>query len=269
MFGLWWITLASALPPAPRIALGLDVTEDPSGVLCYPSGLQVRVAQREGSELAAVSMVLEGGASLEDDTTRSAAHMLEHLWFQSSPGGGPTVWRRGSGLALDATTRADVTTFTTVGAAADLDRLLALEAARLTDPLQGVTDAQLAHEKRIVAAELGLRGEHSARLAAQSLGALLYDSSHPYFQTIAGSADVDARGQRLALAENPLETHLAGVLGEKLALVSTSVDLDTGRSREGHEREGEGHQEAGANHPCQLSQAPFQQADRRISGSYQ
>ena len=158
MFGLWWITLASALPPAPRIALGLDVTEDPSGVLCYPSGLQVRVAQREGSELAAVSMVLEGGASLEDDTTRSAAHMLEHLWFQSSPGGGPTVWRRGSGLALDATTRADVTTFTTVGAAADLDRLLALEAARLTDPLQGVTRlAEHPGPRHAVAGQRGAR----------------------------------------------------------------------------------------------------------------
>ena len=190
MIAWLWMAPALALPPAPKMALSLNVAEDPSGVLCYPSGLQVRVAQRAGTGLASVSMVLEGGTSLEDASTRSAAHMVEHLWFQSSPGGEGSVWSQEPGVAFDATTRTDVTTFTTVGPSADLGQLLSLEAARLTDPLQGITEATLTREKRVVAAELGLRGEHTRHLALQQLNALLFPEAHPYHQTIGTSDDV-------------------------------------------------------------------------------
>jgi len=184
--------LSWATPPAPKLSLALSVSSDPAGTLCYPSGLQVRVAQRQGDGLAAVSMVLEGGTALETDATRSAAHMVEHLWFRSAEEGGLSLWQRQAGLALDATTRTDVTTYTTVGSAGDLEGLLAEEARRLADPLQGITEDDLASEKRIVAGELGLRGEHGSRIALQQLDALLFPAGHPYHRPLATSADVEA-----------------------------------------------------------------------------
>jgi zinc protease len=184
----------AAMPAAPKIGVKLSVQPPVAGTLCYPSGMQVRLEERAGTGLASVTAVLDGGTSLEDDTTRSAAHVVEHLWFQSSPGGGPSLWSREAGLELDATTQRDVTTYSTVGAAADLKGLLELEAHRLTDPLQGIDEAILDAEKRVVRSELGLRGEHGARLAMQQLDAVLYPEGHPYRSVVATSAHVDALG---------------------------------------------------------------------------
>ena len=222
----------AGLPAAPKLGMGLTVPPPVAGTICYPSGMQVRLEQREGTGLASVTTVLDGGKALEDEATRSAAHLVEHLWFQSTPDGGPRVWDRSAGLALDATTRRDVTTYTAVGAVADLEGLLALEAARLADPLQGIDEATIEREKHVVRSELGLRGEHGQRLALQQLDAVLYPEGHPYRGVIATSAHVSALGMEqlrayIERAYQPQRTTLSVVadlpLSEQQALVIAAL----------------------------------------------
>lgn len=215
----------AALPAAPKVQLHLQVPATDAGSLCYPSGLQVRLEQRPGTGLASTTMVLDGGTSLETDATRSAAHVVEHLWFQSTPDGGPRLWDRAAGLALDATTRRDATTYSAVGATADLDGLLALDAARLRDPLQGIDEATLAREAAIVRSELGLRGEHGGRLALQQLDAVLYPEGHPYHGSITTSGQVDA------LTLESLQTYVEQAYRPERVTLSVVADLPLQRQQ--------------------------------------
>jgi predicted Zn-dependent peptidase len=139
-------------------------------------------------------MAVEGGTSAETDQTRGAAHVVEHLWFQSHPGGGPRVWDRVAGLEVNGSTRADATTFTTIGAVTDLEALLALEGQRLTDPLQGVTEADVAAEREVVASELLMRGEHALRAANRYLDEALFPADHAYAHGTATIAQTRALG---------------------------------------------------------------------------
>lgn len=183
---------ALALPPAPKVVARYSVPELRQRELCYPSGLRAHLVERADSGLAAVSSVVGAGTADESAEQRGAAHLVEHLWFHARPGDGPRVWDRSAGIVLDASTWHDATTYTTIGAASDLEKLLAIDAARLNTPLAGVDAASLDLEKRIVKDELQYRGEHGTRMALDRLHGMLFPEGHPYRHTIATSADVDA-----------------------------------------------------------------------------
>jgi zinc protease len=135
----------AAMPPAPPAKAEIAGTLPAMNVLCWPSGLQVVVVRDDAARHVALTMVLDGGASAEDPSARGAAHLLEHLWFRSTPGtGGVSIWDGSAGLSISASTRLDSTVFTTIGASSDLPALLALEGQRLVDPLVGVTAAIVA-----------------------------------------------------------------------------------------------------------------------------
>lgn len=182
----------AAVPKAPPLKLSAHVPKPVGSELCFPSGLRVLTVQRHGTGLAAVTTVIDGGRAEESLETRGAAHLLEHLWFRSAPGGGLPLWDRASGLILDGATYRDATVYSTVGAAADLPGLLALESARLLNPLEGITPEIVSQEKEIVTSELLWRGEHSTRQVDRSLEQALYPSGHPYHESTATVAQVEA-----------------------------------------------------------------------------
>jgi predicted Zn-dependent peptidase len=193
----WLLSAAHAAPAVPKLDLprpawSLDLYE-----ICLPSGLLVDIVRRPEAGVVAVTTVVGGGSAAETDATRGAAHLTEHLWFQSRPDGGPRIWDRAAGLQLDGATETDATVYATVGSPDDLAGLLALEVARLEDPLRGVTEEVVVAEQRVVASELQYRGEHSARAAIRWLDGALWPADHPYAASItslrqAGALDLAA-----------------------------------------------------------------------------
>ncbi len=171
---------AYALVPSPKVELAPIAYAEEGTVFCLRSGMRVVFAQRPESPVAVVAMVVAGGTSSETPDTRGAAHLVEHLWFRSHPGGGATIWDREPGLQIMATTRPDATVYSTVGARADLEKLLVLEAQRLLDPLQGITAADTLAERDVILDELYVRGAHGERAAQAYLDAALFPQEHPY-----------------------------------------------------------------------------------------
>jgi len=183
---------AHALPTAPKVVATYSVPQLAQRELCYPSGLRAHLVEQPASDLAAVASVVGAGTASEAKGQQSAAHMVEHLWFHARPGDGLRIWDQTAGLAITASTHHDVTTYTTVGSPNDLEGLLRIEAVRLTDPLVGVTEAELTLEQQVVKDELLYRGEHGLRMAVSHLDGMLFPEGHPYRHTIATGPDVDA-----------------------------------------------------------------------------
>lgn len=184
----WFATLASAAPPAmPKLEMPAVVYDLDAYEMCYPSGLLVHVVRRPESDVVAIGTVVGGGTSVETPETRGAAHLVEHLWFRSRPGGGPRPWDLAAGLDVQGTTHADNTVYTTVGGPEDLPALLALEVQRLVDPLQGIDQAQIDGEARAVASEIAWRDENGNRAAHRLLDTQLWPGDHPYASSLSGA----------------------------------------------------------------------------------
>lgn len=182
----------AGLPVMPPSSFDFEPPPLDARELCFPGGLRLQLVQQPAGGAVAISTVVPAGSADETDETRGIAHLLEHLWLtRARPGGGPTVWDRAAGLELQGQTLRDATVYTTVGAAADLDRLLALEAARIVDPLAGVSPAALESEKRIVSSEAYFRGEHGARSALRALRRRLYPEGHPYRSGLPAPDELD------------------------------------------------------------------------------
>lgn len=179
--GLTWLGGALAgMPKQPPTDFDFHPPELVARDICFPSGLRLHLVQQGSHGAVALAMVVGAGAADEGPELRGAAHMVEHLWFHSRDDGRPSMWNQTAGLDLQGLTTRDATVYTTVGAIEDLDRLLAIEGERLADPLRGVTEAELEHEKRIVWSEALYRGAHGVRLARRLLDAAMYPEGHPY-----------------------------------------------------------------------------------------
>lgn len=174
------VTAAFAFPALPKMDRELPTWKTRAADICWPSGMRTVAVDRSGTGLAAITTVIHGGSAGETPEAPGAAHLLEHLWFRSPGPDGVTVADATVGIAADAETTQDSTVFTTVGPAADLRALLALEARRLTDPLAGITEEVFEAEKAVVMRELSYRGEHSERAALREIARQLYPDGHPY-----------------------------------------------------------------------------------------
>jgi zinc protease len=91
------------------------------------------------------------------------AHLAEHLAFRGAPDGRgrPRVFDQliASGMAFNAFTAHDHTDYWEIGKPEDLAAALSLEAARLRDPLAGVSEDDLAIERDVVVSEYRERFE--------------------------------------------------------------------------------------------------------------
>jgi zinc protease len=174
----------AALPPMPRIGVPVPTWTIDASEMCLASGLRVQVVQRPDTGVVAITTVVGGGTSAETAETRGAAHLVEHLWFRSHPGGAASPRERDAGVLLDGRTLHDATAFVTVGAPADLEGLLAMEVQKLVDPLQGIDAATVEDERAVVANELAWRGDATQRAALRYLDARLWPTGHPYATSV-------------------------------------------------------------------------------------
>ena len=150
-------------PKAPNLALTLKPFQLDTLVFDFPSGLRIMFQQDNTSPVVAVTTLLDVGASDDPETEAGMAHVLEHSWFLSSQEGASSVWtlqKSDMGCSLNASTGYDATTYMSVCPSTEIERLLRLNSALIMDPINGVTEEQLATELEVVRNEIRMRTEN-------------------------------------------------------------------------------------------------------------
>jgi predicted Zn-dependent peptidase len=146
-----------------------------------PSGLRVVVEQDDTSMLAGVSWVVDVGQVDSPLGRPELAHAVEHLVLGSPDDEGVSHWERLNALGaveVNGATSAELTTFQAFAPAQALDQLVAIELARMADPLRGASDELWARERKVVGEELDLRRDGTAATGTQLMMAALFPPTH-------------------------------------------------------------------------------------------
>ncbi|MFT3912898.1 MAG: insulinase family protein [Anaeromyxobacteraceae bacterium] len=130
----------------------------------YPTGMRLVAFQLQHMPEMMLSASYRVG-SVDDPKGRAGlAHLVEHLTYRARPGGGPRTWDRyeAMGIEFNALTYADSTDYVAVFPPSELQKVLALEAARLAEPLAGITERDFQAERQVVLRELAMRRDPAA-----------------------------------------------------------------------------------------------------------
>jgi predicted Zn-dependent peptidase len=160
-----------------------------------PSGLRLLLDEDPRATAAGVVSVVAGGASADPPGAEGLAHLVEHLTYRAVDAGaaGPSATRwdrlaRHASAEMNGFTTRDCLIFYEFGPAYHLDALVALETARLTEPLAGVDAEALAVERQVVGSEHLLREDPRAGgWAANLLIPQLFPPRHPYARSPGGT----------------------------------------------------------------------------------
>lgn len=154
------------------------------------NGMRIIVEEDHASPLVGVFTVVGVGSSGDPQGKEGLAHLLEHLAFRATPGNRDTAWNQleaaGIGM-LNASTSLDNTMYYEVGTKDLLPKLLAIDSARLTNPLLGVDEKTFAVEREVVRNELRQRGENAIGPAFNFLQEAAFPATHHYSRPIGGS----------------------------------------------------------------------------------
>lgn len=162
---------SGALPPA-----SLDVT---AASRTLANGLRVVVVDEPMASEVRVSVQLPVGSSGDPAAREGLAHLAEHVAFESSAEG-MTVGQQLQLVALEvnASTELDRTTFWSRGWARNLGAMLEVEALRLEQRCQGVSDEAFVRARDIVANEYRTRG--ATQIVSARLSSALAPAGHPF-----------------------------------------------------------------------------------------
>lgn len=195
-----------APPPPPRVSHPSLIHKQ------LPSGLMVLLEQDLNATAVGVVAVVRGGASADPAGKEGLGHLVEHLTYRAidpkpdaplplasdAPGGAThqTRWERlirYAAAGANALTGPDGISFFEFGPPSRLDWLLDVEAARLADPLAGITPAAVALERQIVGVEDALRQDPRAGgWVTHQMMPLLYPAGHPYGHSVGGTPETRA-----------------------------------------------------------------------------
>jgi len=189
--------LAACAPKAPSMQIILPSRQFTVDSLKLPSGLQVIVEEDPTARGVASALAINAGAADDPAELGGIAHFVEHLNFRAhAEGQAPLSTRLAlAGVGIwNAETTLDSTTYYEVGAPETLPAIIEMELARIVDPLQGVTEQQLALERGVVLGEIGFRDE-TGQLAEvrRTLLGQLFSPTHPYARGVGGTPESVAR----------------------------------------------------------------------------
>ena len=178
----------SSAPADPRLVPSNDPPSPPRTSFLFSSGLNLVVdPEARGTGLVGVVTLVEAGAGDEPPALSGLAHLAEHLVFEST---GPDHLRlarkvqRMGGIAINASTSADLTEFHALVPRSQALALLAAEVEALSRGTSGVTAEAFERERRVVLAERARRG-----VGAELLGVLaeaLFPVGHPMRNRVGG-----------------------------------------------------------------------------------
>jgi zinc protease len=149
--------------------------------LTCPSGLQVVVNEDRSSSLLVVAATYRVGGRGDPQGKAGLAHLVEHLTYRARLDEQSLSDRlTRAGAVFNAVTAADFTTYYAVAHKDRLDELLAVERARLSAPLLGLSEEVLAAERGVVRNEVFQNHNASVqRRIVDELLVSLYPSDHP------------------------------------------------------------------------------------------
>jgi len=177
---LIWIHAAFAATPPP-LDMGETSFRVEREVMCLPSGLRVLYHQQPSNPTVYWTTLVGVGSTSDPEGHEGLAHLVEHLWFDSTPF--RLVTDR---VASNASTNPDLTTYWSLGPDDLLEPLVRVESQRFGGALQGVTSPVVEREKGIVEAERRWRYENAA-LSGYAMLPSLFDPSHPYHRATIGT----------------------------------------------------------------------------------
>ncbi|HEX4422315.1 MAG TPA: insulinase family protein [Kofleriaceae bacterium] len=151
-----------------------------------PNKLKVAVMPDERVNLVSVDVRYLVGAADDPPGKTGLAHLVEHVMFaRRIDPGGPKIGDElsAAGLQYNAYTNEDSTHYYTIGLAASLDRILAIEARRMAMGCDGLDQATVDHERAVVLEEVAQRG--LAR-GLEPLYRELFGAAHAYGHTSGG-----------------------------------------------------------------------------------
>jgi zinc protease len=213
-------------PPSRDPSLGLSITTQ-----TLDSGLRVVIVRDPTLSEVQVTMRYAVGA-IEDGTTPGIAHLVEHLMFQQIVDGQPAYTQlEDIATHFNATTTYEETTYIARAPTAALDKLLAIEGSRLSDPCRTLDDSVFAREREVVANEVQQRDQATEIFSA--LHRALLPDGHPYRRAVGGSVDSVrsiTKQQACAFADTYYAPHNA-VLVISANLTSAQIDTALGKLR--------------------------------------
>jgi zinc protease len=194
----WVAVLLLALPGQTRafdVPTSMELREVRYDVrtVDLPSGMRVVVEKDATRPLVAVVSVVDAGGTDDPPGKEGLAHLVEHLAFRSIQDqkhpfsdlleiAGAARW--------NATTTWDHTTYHEVGSKDSLDSLLALELARMSRPLEGVTQEAFEAERQIVKNELLQRDEQGFETAIfNRMTGAIFPPGHPNARPVGGTEE--------------------------------------------------------------------------------
>ena len=128
-----------------------------------PTGMRLVVFERPEVVRVVLSVSYRVGSADDPAGKEGLAHLAEHLAFRGRPGGpgSPRLWDRlqSSGMVFQAVTTADHTDFWELGKGEQLDEMMNVEAARMSNPIAGLNENEFLAERDVVIAELHERFE--------------------------------------------------------------------------------------------------------------
>jgi len=158
-----------------------------------PTGMRLVVYESPQVDRFMFAVSYRAGSVDDPAGKEGLAHFAEHLAFRAAPDGRgkPRLWDRliAGGWYFNAFTSHDQTVYWQAGKPADLREALAIEAARMRDPLAGVTADDFAIERDVVVSEYRERFETDATAAELQFLAEAAFRSHAYGRVVGGTPD--------------------------------------------------------------------------------
>lgn len=216
--------LAACVGQRPPKAPTAEVGEYPTRELTLPNGMHVVMEKSADVGVAGVVLLVGVGSADEPVGKAGLAHLTEHLVLRSRPGDSRSIKERlnDRGVAWNAWTGWDATTYAAYFPAPTLESMLGVMAELIEHPLVGLDDAEIAREIDIVQNERRLRTENGTQ--SQSLGWLaaeVFPEGFPYAHPVVGTREsLDALGRR------DVEDFVRATYSASRATLSVSSPLD-------------------------------------------
>lgn len=173
---------AAPRPARPKMVPNVPPYELTTMMWEFPTGLRVLLQEDHTHPIVSVFTVVDHGFNDDPEGKEETAHFVEHIWFRSVHGDWPPVMDviTGHTSLFNATTRADWTDYRTTMSNFYLEKLIALEGYRLSEPYRGVTEDQIAVEREVIRNEFRRRNEQDSAQLFNAIFKYVYPEGHPY-----------------------------------------------------------------------------------------
>jgi zinc protease len=197
------IALALMVLTAAGVPARAAGTLDPASIkeTLFPNGLRLLVKEARAVNLVAIQYWVRAGGFSETDTTRGAAHFIEHLIFKGTdryPQGGIDAEIEDLGGVLSATTEKDWVMFGTTVASQHVEKALAVLGDALRHPKFRSQDMEA--ERRVIADEIEAHRLDPEQEVTAHLFRMAYPR-HPYRYDVLGTAEEMAKMTRATVQQ--------------------------------------------------------------------